>query len=164
MARVTAPRKLGQARDYRQLILILRQRVDELRTTYEELDRVAGLPSRYTGKLLGPNGRRSLGSISLGPLLAVLGVELVVQENLDNYERIRSRLEPRRWARKNAGAGMLAIRRRWRARFRGCSEWGKLMRARQIVSTSSKQRSEIALHAANCRWQRRTPSAEAVMK
>jgi hypothetical protein len=100
MARVTAPRTLGICNDYQQLIGILRARIDELRVPVEEVDRVAGLPARYYSKILGPKGGRSLGKVSLGPLLQTLGLELHVVENLDGYARIRSRMETRRWSRK----------------------------------------------------------------
>ena len=100
MARLTAPRRLGVVNDYMGLIAVLRARIDELKVCYEEVDRVAGLPSRYYSKILGPKGGRSLGKVSFGPLLQTLGLELVVQENLQDYERIRSRMETRRWSRK----------------------------------------------------------------
>jgi hypothetical protein len=87
-------------RDYAGLIQVLRARIEELQICYEEADRVAGLPARYSAKILGPSGGRSLGKVSFGLLLQTLGLELVVQENLQDFAPIKARLEKRRWSRK----------------------------------------------------------------
>ena len=52
--------------DYDGLLAALRQRAIELNTPLESIDEVAGLPTRYTTKLLG--GMRGLGRVSLGLL------------------------------------------------------------------------------------------------
>jgi len=89
-------RRLAVVHSYDDLVLALRQRVDELETTFESVDELAGLPLRYSGKLLGPARARSLGRISLGPLMGALGIEIHVVE-APGFARIRRRLEPRRW-------------------------------------------------------------------
>jgi hypothetical protein len=151
-------RRLGVVRDYAGLIAVIRARVEALEVAWETVDTVAGLPLCYSTKLV--NGGRGLGSISFGPLMQVLGLELVVQENLTGYERIRKRLEKRRWARKIPASGIRAIRsRRKRSPFRGCSDWGKLMRARQLVSQSPEQRSRMARYAIECRWRQSRQAA-----
>jgi hypothetical protein len=153
-----ARRRLAVVRDYPSLIDALKKRIDELETSYDSVDQLAGLPVHYVSKLLGPSAGRSLGKISFGPIMQVLGIELVVQENLDGYERIRNRLEKRRWARKNkipaSGIPARRTRRKYSSPFRGCSSWGRLMRARQLATSSPEQRSAAARHAIQCRWER----------
>jgi hypothetical protein len=145
---------------YRGLIEALRARINELNVAYETVDRVSGLPSRYTGKLLSPTNGRSLGSISLQPLLATLGLKILLVEDQAAYDQIKHRLEPRRWAAvkgKNADVAMPTRERQQRRAFRGCSAWGKLMRARATISKSAEERSSMARHAAIARWKKRAP-------
>jgi hypothetical protein len=79
--------------DYDGLLGALRQRAIELNTPLESIDEVAGLPTRYTTKLLG--GVRGLGRVSLGPLLGALALKLVVMPDNDALARVRHRLPPR---------------------------------------------------------------------
>jgi hypothetical protein len=67
------PRQLATVRDYAQLHTALRLRADELKTTREAIDDLAGLQNGYAAKLLAPVPIKSLGRESLGPMLAVLG-------------------------------------------------------------------------------------------
>ena len=55
--------------DYRGLVTALRRRIVELGTSMESVDEVAGLPARYTSKLLSRNNKTSLGQTSMGPIL-----------------------------------------------------------------------------------------------
>jgi hypothetical protein len=56
------------------------------------VDEVAGLPQRYTAKLLAPKGLKSLGRISMGPILGALGLKLAVLPDDEALARIRHRL------------------------------------------------------------------------
>jgi hypothetical protein len=67
-------RQLGEpVHSYDDLHHILRQRWDDLNVPAEVLDELAGLPSRYIVKLLGPRKTRMLGPVSFGALLGALG-------------------------------------------------------------------------------------------
>jgi hypothetical protein len=79
--------------DYAGLITALRQRAIALNTPLESIDHVAGLPARYTTKLL--NGAKGIGGISLGPLLGALALKLAVMPDNDALARIRHRLPAR---------------------------------------------------------------------
>jgi hypothetical protein len=79
--------------DYDGLLAALRQRAIELNASLESIDEVAGLPTRYTTKLLG--GVRGLGRVSLGPLLGALALKLVVMPDDAALARIRHRLPAR---------------------------------------------------------------------
>jgi hypothetical protein len=79
--------------DYDGLLAALRQRAIELNAPLESIDHVAGLPTRYTTKLLG--GMRGLGRVSLGPILGALGLKLAVLSDDEALAKVIDRLPPR---------------------------------------------------------------------
>ena len=58
---------LGTCRNADDLRHILRTRFAELGVSFETVDGIAGLPTRYTAKVLGPNPVKSFGQISSAP-------------------------------------------------------------------------------------------------
>jgi hypothetical protein len=70
--------EVTSATGYPGLIATLRARVNDLGTTFECLDDVAGLPARYTAKLLAQRPIKSLGRSSSGAILGALGLKLIV--------------------------------------------------------------------------------------
>ena len=88
-------RTIGVAHDYQELIAALRARQTELNVAYSTIDEVSGLPQNYVSKLLAQMPIKGLGRISLGPLLGSLGLVLIVAEDLEALQRVRSRLVPR---------------------------------------------------------------------
>ena len=147
---------LTEVRDYQELIAALRARVVELGTAGETIDHVAGLPLRYTMKLLAPIPIKALGPTSMGPLLGALGLKLVVMEDAEVLEKIRRRLVPA----KNANSAMLTQRkhkRRGFSLFRGNPEMARMLRQRGILKRSPKQRSALARRAARVRWAKPRP-------
>jgi hypothetical protein len=89
---VTAIEPLAVVTDYSGLVTALRQRIVELGTHMEAVDEVAGLPVRYTSKLMSANNQTSLGRVSLGPLLGALALKLAVVPDQDALARVRHRL------------------------------------------------------------------------
>jgi hypothetical protein len=82
--------------DYRDLVVALRHRIVELNISLESVDAVAGLPARYSSKVLSMGkGRPALGRISLGPILGALGLKLAVLPDDEALARIRHRLPKR---------------------------------------------------------------------
>jgi hypothetical protein len=84
--------------DYESLVLALRRRIVELGTHMEAVGEVAGLPARYTAKVLRPNawhGSGNLGPTSLGPLLGALGLKLAVLPDDEALAKVIDRLPPR---------------------------------------------------------------------
>jgi hypothetical protein len=83
------PAKLGRSfSDYRTLIDTLRARAGELDISRAELDRLAGLPAGYSGKLLGrvencvkPKNKKRAWPIGLEAMLGALGLRIVVIED-----------------------------------------------------------------------------------
>src|SRR5262249_27756999 len=95
---------IGRVNDYDGLITLLRQRQADLGVAMETVDSVAGLPLRYTAKLLAPVPVRQLGRVSFGPLLKCLGMTLIAVEGLSALKKIESRLTKRQRALSDAGS------------------------------------------------------------
>jgi hypothetical protein len=155
-------RRLAIVRTYDELITALRARADELLVTRETMDAVTGLQSGYTAKLLARVPIRQLGRVSLGPILLCLGLTLTVTEDTIASKRIRKELVKR--LRPIRASDAMPARKR--KRRRGDSEWGKLMKARQVLIQSEEQRSDSARHAARVRWRgkRRSSRKRGVLK
>jgi len=134
---------------YNELHAVLRARAEELKVTRLSLDHVSGLQPGYVSKLLAPTKMRKLGPVSLGPLLAVMGVRLIAVED-ESAAVFLKRLEPR----KNASAGMRTPRRHppQNYQFAGNSAWGKHLASLRWLNVSPKRRSSLARHAARIRW------------
>jgi hypothetical protein len=154
---VTAPkaRRLGIAKSYDDLHKILRERADELQVPREGLAEAAKLSDRYVAKLLAPIPIRHLGPNSLGPLLAALGLKLIVVEDVETLERIAKRITRRQLKVNNAGCAKQAQARRKSQRFRpfrDSPDFARMARAQQLLRQSREQRSKIARQAAKARW------------
>jgi hypothetical protein len=117
------PRHFGVARSYDDLHAIIRARADELQTTRESIDEVAGLQAGYSGKLLGNSKAKKIGPVSMGPLLAVLGLALAVIEDPESYRVYSMRLEAR-----NASSPVHPPAKQRRRAKKG-PEWAKFMNA-----------------------------------
>jgi hypothetical protein len=90
---VEAIEPIAVVTDYDGLITALRQRAIALNTPLEAIDHVAGLPARYTTKLLGKT--KVLGPMSLGAMLGALALKLAVMPDDDALAKLRHRLPPR---------------------------------------------------------------------
>jgi hypothetical protein len=80
-----APARLGQAfTTYRTLVETFRQRAVEMELSRSEIDRIAGLPSGYAGKILSTGKAKNpkrMGMISLENMLATLGLKIILIED-----------------------------------------------------------------------------------
>jgi hypothetical protein len=146
-------RHLQVVRDWDGFMDALRARVVELEVAGETVDEVAGLPLRYTSKLLAPVPIKALGPISMGPMLGALGLVVIVAEDTEGIQKLRPRLTRRKY-RRHADAAMPTKRRRKKSAFHGNSEWGRVMRARSILKQSPEQRKRAASRAAKARWRK----------
>jgi hypothetical protein len=90
---VEAIEPLATISTYDELITALRRRAIALSTRLEAIDDVAGLPTRYTTKLLGKT--KVLGPMSFGAMLGALALKLAVMPDDDALARIRHRLPAR---------------------------------------------------------------------
>ena len=85
---------MGVCRGADDLRAILRARFTELGVSFETVDHVAGLPTRYTAKVLGPQPNRGFGQISLDALLPTAAIMLIAVRDAEALARIQSRLVP----------------------------------------------------------------------
>jgi hypothetical protein len=92
IAATAAPNVIGEARNYDELLDLLKLRRDQLDVSLEVVDAVAGLAQRYAAKLMSPTKIRTLGSVSMGLVLGALGLKLLVAIDQEQYERVRDRL------------------------------------------------------------------------
>jgi hypothetical protein len=76
----------AEATDYQSLRDAIRQRVEQLNVTRNNLDRVAGLPAGYSGKLLAPYAKKKIGGMSLGLLVKAAGLKMILVHNPDASE------------------------------------------------------------------------------
>lgn len=95
----------GIADDYEGLIEFVRLRVYEIQTTHESIDAVSGLHGGYSGKLLAPIPIKSMGKVSLGPMLQTLGLKLIVVRDDEQFKLIEHRLAKRKLPHQPANAG-----------------------------------------------------------
>jgi hypothetical protein len=140
--------------DYDGLLAALRQRAIELNTPLESIDEVAGLPTRYTTKLLG--GMRGLGRVSLGPLLGALALKLAVMPDNDALARIRHRLPARdasgRGPPLEVGSGVGRRKSRTRQARLLAAALMRLKRKAPPLSGGASQWKETGRRELTCRW------------
>jgi hypothetical protein len=138
-----------EVRDYAQLVRAIRTWIAELGTAGETIDDVAGLPLRYTMKLLAPVPVKGIGRTSLGPLLGALGLKLVVAVDHEVLARIR----PRLIGRHHASLALLPVGKpRQKAYTINSTEVSLLYNERRTLKLSPSRRSSIARIAAKARW------------
>jgi hypothetical protein len=142
-----------EARNYVQFMEALRDRCADLDVAYETVDVMAGLPARYLAKVLAPVPIKALGPVSLGPMLGAMGLKVLVVEDAETLARFAKKLSKRKY-RRHAGVGMPANKRHRKSALSGNSDWGKMMRARQIAQASPTQRKQSAKKAAKARWRK----------
>jgi hypothetical protein len=149
------PRVLAEISDYAQMVTAFRARAQQRRIaiTSPDVAEVAGLAGHYVAKLLAVNPVKRVGMISLGPLLAVLGVRLQMIEAPDLVQKYGSRIPKRNEAFVHGGGFSLTLSRQW---MRKIGRLGGLSRQAQ-----KRQRVRSASHAARIRWQRTNGNGKA---
>lgn len=144
-----APRVIANVTSYEELIAALRWRVNELNVAGEQLDDFAGLPRGYLSKLVGARPIRRLGMTSFAPVLAGLGLRLLVIEDPELMARL-SRLPPRQaqYVRPGMRGGSVQISLTasfmQRIRKKGGENSRKYLGKRLVK--------QLARKAANARW------------
>lgn len=137
---------------YDGLIAAFRARIVELGTCINSVDDVAMLPDGYTAKLLSKVPMKTIGRVSLGPLLQALGLKFLVVEDLSPH---MGKLEPRTSQRQRIDAAYQGAHRSKAGLNR--AKWRKLM-----ITSTSQVRSRIAkLGGLECARKRRKRSAHA---
>ena len=149
-------RQIATVHDYDGLIAAIRARSDELQITRETLDDASGLHGGYCGKLLSPIPIKTLGHVSLGPILGALGLALIVVEDLRRSARSAPRLVKRERARAMLPARVLpAESPKARPDLKGNSEWSRDHERAAGVAAHATAAAAIAHIAARARWAKR---------
>jgi len=131
---------------------ILRARFTELGVSLETVDYVAGLPTRYTAKLLGLQPSKSFGPISFEALLGAAGLKLLVLEDAEALDRVRTRLVPLQRI-DSSGARRRRVIIKFRHEF--MREIGKLGGQKSYANALRRKAiSEARRQAALKRWQK----------
>lgn len=157
MTTAATERRLGEVviRTYDELIAALRGRAEELDVSRQTIDAIAKFPDGYAAKLLAPVPVKTLSRMSVGAILHALGVKLSLSEDHESLDRIEKHLAKRK--RRDDPNGSVLTRKKHRRRgflLRGCSDWGKLMRARGLALQSPHQRSRHGRQMNKVRWKR----------
>ena len=143
---------LGVCRTSDDLRAILRTRFAELGVSFETVDHVAGLPTRYTAKVLGLQPTRRFGQISLTALLGTAGIKLIAVEDLEALDRVRARLVPLERVDHSAARRRKIVVKLTSDFMREIGRLGGLKSA--AVASHKKHISEVNRQNALKRWQR----------
>jgi hypothetical protein len=135
-----APQPIATVRSYEDLRRVVAEHCEQIGMTRAELDVEAGIADGHAAKLLARRARKKLGFVTLGRVMAAVGLVLLVAIDLDSQSSPQA-CPPR------------PPRQHWRDQ-RG-SAWGKRMAARRALALSDERRSEIGRIAARARWQRK---------
>jgi hypothetical protein len=98
---------------YDEMLAALRARINELQINGERFDEFAGLPRGYLSKLVGARPIRRLGMTSFEPVLAGLGLRLLVIEDPDATKRLKNFLPPRNGSYVRNGAVHVNLSKRF---------------------------------------------------
>jgi hypothetical protein len=141
------PRVIADFCDYNGLVAGLRRRVDELGVVIGTLDEVAGLPTRYVSKMLGPRQVRRFSMQSLTPLLWTLGIRLQMVEDEDT-KRFIDRLPKRGKGAIRSGTTEIRLSRRFMRKIQAKG------RKARFAKMTPNQRSALARKLNRIRWAR----------
>jgi hypothetical protein len=129
---------IGEARDYDELVAVIRRRKDALQLSDAVVDELGGLAVGHTSKLLGSVPVKTLARVSLPALLGALAIKIVIMVDDEQAARIR-----RRWQRKATVMDHPPVM--------------TLRQARPII------RERDARKAAMARWKGKTPEERAAV-
>ena len=83
-----ASQAIGTITSYDDLILVARQRMDQLEITFETLDAISGVQPGYSAKLLCPGHCKTFGPISFCAVMGALSMKLIAVEDLEALSRV----------------------------------------------------------------------------
>ncbi len=138
-------RRIATVTSYDELIAAFRARADELKVTRETLDAVTGLQAGYSGKLLAPVPMKSLGRVSLGPMLQAMGLAIVLVEDPEALRRFATQHAERKKVPHRAGTQDIITIQITRGKLKRMARLGGRARA---LNMTPKQRSKAARKAA----------------
>jgi hypothetical protein len=149
---------MGVCRGADDLRAILRARFTELGVSFETVDHVAGLPQRYTAKVLGLQPTRNFGQISLDALLGTAAIMLIAVRDAEALARVQSQLKPLERVEHTAASRRRIVVKFTREFMRKIGSLGgrKSAENRHARSIKKQERSRVARTAALARWGKRS--------
>jgi hypothetical protein len=139
--------------DYPGMVMAMRQRAQErqLAIGSEAVAAYTGLPANYLAKILAPRltAVRRVGMISLGPILAILGVKLVMVEDLQAVALADRRLPKRKNSAVHSGAIQVVFSRRFMKKI------GAIGGKNRRLNMTDEEATRHAKKAASARWAKR---------
>jgi hypothetical protein len=139
---------------YAGLIAAFRARAAErhIAITGEAVAQVAGIPNFYLAKILSPSSKpaKRFGAASLGPILACLGLKIVLVEDSEALEKYASRIPKRQesFVHRGGTVQFVLTRRHLRAIQKKGGRNSRLY-------MSKRQASALARKAVKARWAKR---------
>jgi hypothetical protein len=160
----SAPRVIGRAQTYDEVVDIFRRRQDELGLSNEVAEQLGGLTSGHVDKLLGPTRSKTMGAFTIDVLMEVFAVDFVMVESAEKLARMESR-----WEEKQRCYSVPITKRRKisaklieQAKPLIMRELAKRGAAARNANMSAEQRSKLARRAGRaCQRKRRERQAAA---
>lgn len=170
---MSEPRQIATIIDYDGLHSAIRARADEIGITREQIDLAAEWPSGYASKILAPVPFKTLGRQSLGPMLAILGLKVILVEDPEamaqitesGVRRVRAvrMLKPLQPGLANLPEIRSMVRKELRkAMQRNGKKGGTKSGASRKLNIPGATRRRIAKRAARIRWRRERERQAAV--
>src|SRR5262245_54157992 len=142
-----AARIIAKAHDYAELLDALRTRCHALGTGAERVD---GIPERFTITMFSQIQIKSITRISLGVILAALGLKLIVTDDPVAWARVQHRHVRSKYAGTRGASTKRHANRH--LIFRRNPALAREFRHLQILKQPARKRTEIARKAALARW------------
>ena len=149
----------GVASDYDGMLELLRYRLEEIQTTHEAVDAVSGLHGGYTSKIVAPTPIRTLGRVSLGPMLQTLGLALIVVRDDEQFARVKDRLAKRERPRVQLPMGSIP-----RPSWLFTRKMSNKLQSLRSEKVTPQHRKRIAKKAAKAMWRKRRKSMRTRLK
>jgi hypothetical protein len=143
------PRVIADVSSYEQMLAALRSRFNELQINGENFDEYSGLPRGYLSKLIGAKPVRRLGMISFAPVLAGLGLRVLLVVDEEATRRLKDHLPPR----NGSYVRSVAVHGHLTTRF--LQKIGRKGGENSRVNLGKRLRKQLARKAANARWQKK---------
>jgi hypothetical protein len=145
--------------DEHEFLAAIRARLDELGVTYDSLDRAAGLPDRFSSKILCRPPVRHVSALTLWLVLGAVGLDLALIPNPEALARVQKLLVKRKIT-THRHTSMITIARRrmspWLFDSQKAKEMGRLGGlARAAKHHARVAVSEMKRQAACARWRKR---------
>jgi hypothetical protein len=144
---------LGECRDYDDLRAALRARCEALNISRLELDRISGIANGYSSCVLSDTARKHIGAQTIGPLLAALGLKLLVVEDPDMVAKYTVRAEPRFGSMAHTNTRQLGRTTMHRAKIALLTEFGRRGGHARFAKLSDAERTELGRRGAAKRWE-----------